>query len=251
LVAAETTTVVVRKFLPQSPAALYEEIWRHPSSESLANLEKAPPVILIRDTHYPKGGSGIWTTKGKGLFVNATMTELVAWGENVSGTRIVLGEGVPPGGFDYLNSMPADQTRLLDVKLKEQFGVAMKREMIETNVLVLRVLDSARVAACRTKGGREENSGMGDGKTQTQTLKNQKIEVTARYLESYFGKPVVNQTDLTGNYDFKFSWKEQLGKKAEERMETIREVLKEELAEAGLELAPSRESVEMLVVEKN
>ncbi|MDB6019255.1 MAG: hypothetical protein JWR19_3744 [Pedosphaera sp.] len=249
LLAAGATTVAVRKIIGATPSSIYEEIWRRPDSRSMADLENAPPALLIRPTHYPNGGSGIWTTGGKGVFVNASMSDLVTWSQNISAARIAFGAGVPREGYDYLNTLPSGQSQALWEKLKEQFGLAMRREVRVTNVLVLRVTDSARLAAHLSKGERPEDSGMGDGKTESHILKNQKIAATARLMETFFELPVVDQTGSPGNYNFIFKWNE-ARKMGQERMNTIRQVLRTELEEAGLELAPSQEPTELLVVER-
>ncbi len=45
LVAAETTTVVVRKIAERDPAHIYEEIWRQPDSRGAwRSWEAAPPI---------------------------------------------------------------------------------------------------------------------------------------------------------------------------------------------------------------
>ncbi len=110
LVAAGATKVVVHQIRAATPANIYEEIWRQPNGGSMAKLEAAPPTVLIRPTHYPDGGSGYWTTKGKGVFVNAPMKDLITWTEGSSAARIILAEGVPQDGYDYLNTLPSNQT---------------------------------------------------------------------------------------------------------------------------------------------
>jgi uncharacterized protein (TIGR03435 family) len=67
------------------------------------------------------------------------------------------------------------------------------------------------------------------------------ISSVADYLEGTFDKPVIVQPGLSGNYDITFQWEDAQGKK---------QALTDELAQAGLELVPSCEPIEMLVVEK-
>jgi uncharacterized protein (TIGR03435 family) len=67
----------------------------------------------------------------------------------------------------------------------------------------------------------------------------------AYFLEVYFEIPVIDRTGLNGTFDINLTWP---GKDWEKR---DREALKRALIEQlGLELAPSREPVEMLIVEK-
>jgi uncharacterized protein (TIGR03435 family) len=67
------------------------------------------------------------------------------------------------------------------------------------------------------------------------------ISFAADYLEGVFGKPVIVQPGLSRNYDITFQWEE---------TQDVKQALSDELAQAGLELIPGRESIEMLVVEK-
>lgn len=70
-------------------------------------------------------------------------------------------------------------------------------------------------------------------------IKNQQIGSLASSLEHKFSKPVVNQTGLKGNYDIQLKW-------TENNIESLKQALAEQL---GLELIPSREQIEMLIIE--
>jgi uncharacterized protein (TIGR03435 family) len=71
-------------------------------------------------------------------------------------------------------------------------------------------------------------------------------------LEEQFRIPVVDETGLTNRYDFNVTWDE-YGKKVGNQypnypnLEGLKQALADQL---GLELVPSREPIEMLVVEK-
>jgi len=64
-------------------------------------------------------------------------------------------------------------------------------------------------------------------------------------LEAHFGKLVIDETGLTEHYTGSLRWNPQSDKTAEQN--EIQNVLSNQL---GLELVPSHETVEMLVVEK-
>jgi uncharacterized protein (TIGR03435 family) len=63
-------------------------------------------------------------------------------------------------------------------------------------------------------------------------------------IEKYLKVPVVNRADLTGRFDVDLKWNEQV---EGQNPDAFKEALLDQL---GLELTPSREPVEMLVVEK-
>jgi uncharacterized protein (TIGR03435 family) len=56
--------------------------------------------------------------------------------------------------------------------------------------------------------------------------------------------PVVDQTGLTGNFDFNLKWK------ADWQHLNIEGLKQAFIDQLGLELVPSREPIEMLIVEK-
>jgi len=77
---------------------------------------------------------------------------------------------------------------------------------------------------------------------------NQPISELRGYLEAWaYRKPVLDQTGLTGRYDFVLDWPKPMGYLYKDGQETLKNNLANEL---GLELVPSREPIEMLVVEK-
>ena len=64
------------------------------------------------------------------------------------------------------------------------------------------------------------------------------------YLEYYLQKPVIDQTGLTNIFDINLKWDEPNHKT---NPDNLKQAL---LNQLGFELVPSRESIEMLVVEK-
>jgi uncharacterized protein (TIGR03435 family) len=60
-------------------------------------------------------------------------------------------------------------------------------------------------------------------------------------LESTFGIPAVDHTNLKGNYDINIKWQEN-------NLTDLKQVL---LNQLGLELVPTNMPIEMLVVEKS
>ncbi len=87
-----------------------------------------------------------------------------------------------------------------------------------------------------------ENSWMGS--QYEAKLRGHHISDTIGWLEQAFGRPVIDQTGLTGPYDVDLKWKPKLGQSDQD---ALRQAL---LGQLGLQLVPSRGPVEMLVVEK-
>lgn len=67
---------------------------------------------------------------------------------------------------------------------------------------------------------------------------NAPIQALGETLESSLAMPVVDETGLTGQYDFELAW--EYGDRAS---------IEGELAKLGLQLAPARREVEMLIIE--
>ena len=135
-------------------------------------------------------------------------------------------------------TLPDHQVEALQKAIHRQFGFAARRETRETDVLLLKVKDPGLLALHTSKPG----SKMGFKHDESLwAWSNFPISYVADYLESAFDKPVIVQSGLSDRYDITFQWEDAQGKK---------QALTDELAQAGLELAPSRESIEMLVVEK-
>ncbi len=85
----------------------------------------------------------------------------------------------------------------------------------------------------------------GDSKTQNYHFANETPSVLAARLENWFDLPIVDQSGLSSRYNFEFQWASNLtGTKR------VASTMRDELDQAGLELVPSREPIEMMVVEK-
>ncbi len=249
LLATGTTAVIVQKTIFPGPAQIYEQIMRHPDSSSAPNLEKAPPVVLVRPTRYPNNGGGIWTTSGKGVYVNGPLSDMIGWAYDLGQPRMILPDDVPAGRFDYLNTVAHNQNQSLRKKLKEQFGLVAHREIRDADVFLLKVKHATQLAAHLSQGGRAENYGTGDGKVQKRILTNQKMTTLAELAESFYDKPTLDRTGTSKHYDYSFQWNEKLLASSGDRMKYLQQVLSTKLDELGLELVPSREPIEMLVVE--
>ncbi len=74
---------------------------------------------------------------------------------------------------------------------------------------------------------------------------NQPLSTLAGSLEGYFGVPVLDRTGFTGRFDIDRTWSEPDWQ--HHNLEALKQAL---LGQLGIELTPSREPVEMLVVAK-
>jgi uncharacterized protein (TIGR03435 family) len=151
---------------------------------------------------------------------------------------MILPAGIPTNRFDLMLTLPDHQLEALQKAIHRQFGFAARRETRETDVLLLKVKDPGLLALHASKPGSKMHFKHDEGMWG---WSNFPISYVADYLEGAFDKPVIVQSGLSGNYDITFQWDDAQGRK---------QALTDELAQAGLELVPGTESIEMLVVEK-
>jgi uncharacterized protein (TIGR03435 family) len=250
VLAAGTTTIAVKKVASSNPQAIYESIFKHPDGSSLGQLEQAPPVLIVRPTRYPDKAGGIWSTSGKGVFVGAALADLIAWAYGVDPIRVILPDDAPQVNYDYLNTLPNPNNALRE-EIKNQFGLIASREVRPTDVLLLKASNPSKLNSFLTKGGGFACYGTGRGNIQTRCFTNAPLSLlAAQDVEGYFEKPCVDRTGTNAKYDFAYQWAEPKGLTGEARKIALRPVIEEQLTQLGLELMPSREPIEMLVVEK-
>ncbi|MGB8369400.1 MAG: sigma-70 family RNA polymerase sigma factor [Limisphaerales bacterium] len=246
LLAAGTTSVVVNRI--KSPS-VDESLWEM----KLENLRKAPPVLIIRPTRFSDHGSMM---SGNGLIAhNLDLKGLFEWGyasldqdesiHTYSRKRMILPEDAPQNGYDLMFILPdhsakspQQAAKTLQQGITQKTGFAARKETRETDVLLLSIKDPGLLALHVSRRGSKRKYQSSDG---LRAWTNFPISHVADYLEFAFDKPVIVQPGLSGNYDITFQWEDAQGKK---------QAMADELAQAGLELVPSRETIEMLVVEK-
>ena len=237
LFATGTTVVVVEKV--RSPA-VDESLWEM----KVENLKKAPSVLIIRPTrcYSPTKSASVNIYDGKVIrkiiAQNVGYVTLLNYAYSLSRQRMVLPTDIPTNHFDLMLTLSDRQLEALQKAIQGQFGFAARRETRETDVLLLKVKDPKLLALHASKRGSKMHFKYDEG---LWALSNFPISDVADYLEGTFDKPAIVQPGLSGNYDITFQWDEAQGKK---------QALTDELAQAGLELVPSREPIEMLVVEK-
>jgi uncharacterized protein (TIGR03435 family) len=250
LLATGTATMVATNNIPFSSKSNFETIFRHPDGSSLKRLEGAAPGLIIRPTRYPDKSGGIWTMSGRGVFVGADLHDLLAWAYGIDPIREILPDDLPTGNYDYLNTVPNPNEALRE-ELKKQFGLIARREVRPTDVLILRARNPARLNSFLTKGGQFACYGNGNGDTQVRCFTNASLSFLGEQdVQGYFRKPCIVRADLKSKYDFALQWKEPKGLHGEARWAALRPVIEEQINQLGLELVPSREPIEMLVVEK-
>jgi len=247
LAAGTTTTLVIEKVV-HPKLSTTDLSWADDPKYWAANSEfvdKLPPVFILRPTRLPYGGSMMFSSstthyyKRIGRKVDVKWLVTSAYG-GYSQARCVFPADLSEEQYDMMFTLPEDYQKRMQAELVSRFGLTARVETRIVDVWLLKVKTSDAARLKRSDGNRHDWIG-GQYKAD---IHGEPISDLIGWLEGSFGRPVLNQTGLAGNYDMDLKWKPQAG---QSEKDAIRQML---LAQLGLELVPSREPVEMLVVEQ-
>lgn len=160
---------------------------------------------------------------------------MAAYGWQFNAGQLIFSVPVPKGRFDFISNLPKGQSEAMQQEIKKKFGLIGRREMIETNVLLLRVRSAKATGLRRTSGGHVAFS---EG-TDSLVSHNQSLVGFVDFLRRNLGILVINRTKFRDDLDIDLKW--------DGTPEGLKQATLDQL---GLELVPSKESVEFLVVEK-
>jgi uncharacterized protein (TIGR03435 family) len=238
LLTVSTTTVVVKK-------VFYKNLWaddpKYWETDSSALGQVPAGVFIFRPTRFPKTGGLVWVgdrVSAKNCFVSEVVN--VAYG--FSHARTILPPAMPRGNFDVMSTMPGGSATPLKDELQKRFHLTARTETRPADVLILKV-QNPNPPDLKPHNGDDGNSSWVGGNRKT-TIRNRQISGFLYDIESRIGRPVIDETGLTGKYDLQIQWQPRAGESDKDAyVRTMRE-------QFGLVLVPSREPIEMLVVEK-
>lgn len=165
----------------------------------------------------------------------------------------MVNSGQPEGQkYDFFVKLAPGDTRnwreVLKEKLQSELGVTGRMELREADVIVLRYVNK------EANGFKPANSlRKALNVSERQAIKqaagefagfNQPIFTLRNYLERRLEIPLVDETEITGTYDFHVQWDEATTLKPNN--EGLKTALLQQL---GLQLVPTRQPIEMLVLE--
>jgi uncharacterized protein (TIGR03435 family) len=211
-------------------------------------LERAPAhVLILRPTHFAAsrrtGGFAAPTRLKNGKYDgnrmravgrNAPLADVIATAYQCPGSRIILPPLATTNRFDFLVTAtrhPMDQFR---AAIKSKLGYTASWQPREVEVLVLKVQGSGPAPSA----GDRENYNFKAGKLYIQHAPLQQL---AGMAENWLNQPVLDQTGLTGFYDFTIPW--------QGRNNLDEQSFKNSLAGMGLTLESDTQSMPMMVVE--
>lgn len=234
LLAAGTTTVVIER-------TKASDSWRVPNLNADI-LEKTPPQTRILPTKFSNVRYWTYGTRDDKWGAIDVDLRTIAWAAyDCPPGRIFFPDGEPREQYDAVSTLPRNNARALREVLKNRLGLVGRRTMKDVGVLVLKVRQpNASGLNPPIVGSGDDWWGAGEFRCGDLDLSS-----LAGYLESYLGKPVINETGLTANFHIDLKW-DYSGSR-----ETDPDALKQALlAQLGLELVPGHQTVEMVAIEK-
>jgi uncharacterized protein (TIGR03435 family) len=239
LLTAGTTTVTINKIEEH----IADNSWRIPGFNSRV-LDRVSPQVKILPSKIQSGswGSGQYGKKmGTGVTVGAIVLSAYDWW---SLARTICSFEEPSDKYDFIASLPSGNAEALQNEIRRKFGIVASRQTVETNVFVLTIKTSnapgLRQSADQNGNGESINSGLGRLSCQRVTLSDLAVN-----LEEYVKVPIIDRTGLAKHFDINLTWPQRNWN--EINLDILKQALINQL---GLELMPSREPIEMLVVEK-
>ena len=208
--------------------------------ENVLEQQSAQVRILPSKLH---GDAHGWGSNGRMMGTGVSASTLVSAAYGFATTaRTILATGLPEGRYDYIVSLTNGNAEALQQEVKREFGVIARIETRETNILLL------KVKAPNAPGLKPSTSSLADqfeswdpGHFES---KNKPLGYLACTLELYANVPVIDRTGLTNGFDINLHWEQT------DLQNHNWNNVNQALAPLGLELVPSREPIEMLVVEK-
>jgi uncharacterized protein (TIGR03435 family) len=199
-------------------------------------------------------GGGMVASGNKMLGRAIPFDALVAAAFGVDLNRVTSPPGAPTGAFDLLMTAPDASKEQLQAAIQRQLGYVAHLESRATDVLLLTVQQvgapGLQPSQQRRGAGRGSSSSSmsnnGGAATQSKNfnLQNQTIASLVKNLQPEFKQPILDRTGLAGTFDVSLDIS--FGNGLSES-DAVRQALPVQL---GLQLAPAREPLDILIVEK-
>ena len=251
LLAVGITTSQLKKHKPFNGES---EIDAYISDQNLEDYKNAPELAVIQPTHFPKhsGVTGHFETReNKFVGRDNSLKDMIVAAYEFHTPRIVFPDTMPMNRYDFLITVSNQPREQFQSEIEKVLGYSARKETRDVDIQVLKVADSA---IGKLKAGRKGQSARLDSAGRPTgsafNYSNHPVSVLAEALEYRFRMPVIDRTGLVGNYDMvvDFHWTgDWNGKDREANLNSLKKTILDQL---GLELVPSREPVEMLVVER-
>jgi uncharacterized protein (TIGR03435 family) len=204
-------------------------------------LNRVPPQVHIVPTKFKATVSVSSNDKVLGISHPIETILLMAYGET-SSSRMLSSAKLPEGKYDFIANLPQNSHEGLQRELKRKFGLSANHQTRETDVLRLTVKNTS---ADRLRLSQAQNGSATYNAGQFSCV-NQTLSCLTSALENQLNVPVLDATGLTGHFDIDLTWDQTDSQ--QQTTDSIKQALLEQL---GLELIPSKEPINMLVVQQS
>jgi uncharacterized protein (TIGR03435 family) len=202
-----------------------------------ALLQNTPPQVRMVPTKFTWGG-GMVREGDKMIGIGMQLRDVLQTAYRWPAARMVILADLPPVRYDFIANSKKDPIGALQQEIKRETGLVGRRETRDVDVLVL----IAGVGLGPDLKVSDEASGAGAQYRDGELFwSHQSLSALAQSLEQYLNTPVLDETDLAGNYDFHLKWK--WPRDAEGVKRDVGDRL-------GLRLMPAKRSIEVLVIEQ-
>jgi uncharacterized protein (TIGR03435 family) len=247
--------LVIEPAKNSAKAALLKEVNRSSTEASLwnqPNLAYLPPVLVLRPTRFDREGLGRDVTHVMGQLRmrlrNQSLESLLAEACDFEGngrvlpSRMILPPNLPRERYDLLLAVP-DGLEALQKEIRKQLHLTVRREVREVDALVIKDPE-----ASATEGGTERRATVTNPIISPNAMKNLPLWIIAQNIEAYLGKPVLVKTASTNRFNLLIDIEPIVkNQKLVYDEEQLKRAFHDQL---GFDIVPSREKVEMLVVER-
>lgn len=249
LLAAGTTTITVKEI--QAHRTYSWQIFDAKDVNSI--MKKTPPQVSIVPTKFPLGDtktggdSWSWTAireNGKIMGMNCTAGEIMRYAYSAEAgffpyARFLMETNLSNQCYDFIANTTSGAQVGLQLEMKKKYGLVGKFETRTVEALALK--EGTNHNGQKTGAILKGTVNLGEGESSLSPMTS--MPELAKCLEHCIGVPVVDRTGLNNHFDLTVRWTTP-GIISGDALKTIL------LDQLGLELVPSREPVEMLVVEK-
>lgn len=204
------------------------------------NKKPALFAITIRPSELEGMSAAISDKKITAMGLHLPHLLSIAYG--IPHTRIADKASLGEDTYDVVVVIPEGQAQgfaPLQQALKMTFGLKVRRDLTETDVLVIKTMGGGYGK------GLQQTASTGGSSTSNHAegllAVNQPISALASQLEILLNRPVLDKTGIDGFFDWNLEYKDANPK-------TITDALRKQL---GLQMVAARERIEMLVVEKS
>lgn len=223
--------------------------WFDSDTEELRQLPA--DLAMLRPTHHRDDyakirhyheNDSLARTMGR----NVTLRQVIGEAYDCSAAHVVLPPDAPKDRFDFLIATAGDAREHLRDLIQSEFHYDVRQDTRSMDVFILKVSDPALPGFAVSAADETSDINYKDGKL---CFTREPVDKIVDGLSQGLNRLVIDQTELTNNYDFSFTWSHDIGKAMENGKWNVDGVRKA-LATRGLVLDSGNISTNVYIVTK-